>query len=136
MSKIYKSQTELVGKTPLMEAVNFEKKLGLKARLLVKIEFFNPGGSVKDRIAAEMISAAEKEGKLSAGGVIVEPTSGNTGIGIAAAGAAMWTPRRYRLSPKNSSDKASSTSSVSASSIEKTLRWVRSRLPVSSIRES
>lgn len=60
MSKIYKSQTELVGQTPLMEAVNFEKKLGLKARLLVKIEFFNPGGSVKDRIAAEMISAAEK----------------------------------------------------------------------------
>ena len=88
MSKIYKSQTELVGQTPLMEAVNFEKKLGLKARLLVKIEFFNPGGSVKDRIAAEMISAAEKEGKLSSGGVIVEPTSGNTGIGIAAAGAA------------------------------------------------
>lgn len=88
MSKIYKSQTELVGQTPLMEAVNFEKKLGLKARLLVKIEFFNPGGSVKDRIAAEMISAAEKEGKLSSGGVIVEPTSGNTGIGIAASGAA------------------------------------------------
>ena len=88
MSKIYKSQTELVGQTPLMEAVNFEKKLGLKARLLVKIEFFNPGGSVKDRIAAEMISAAEKEGKLLPSGVIVEPTSGNTGIGIAASGAA------------------------------------------------
>lgn len=88
MAKIYKSQVELIGKTPLMEAVALEKKLGLKARLLVKIEFFNPGGSVKDRIAAEMISAAEKSGNLKPGGVIVEPTSGNTGIGIAAVGGA------------------------------------------------
>ncbi len=83
MAKIYKSLTELIGNTPLMEVVNIEKEERLHARILVKIEYFNPGGSVKDRIAFAMIENAEKEGKLSPGATIIEPTSGNTGIGLA-----------------------------------------------------
>ncbi len=88
MAKIFNSQTDLVGRTPLMRAVALEKKLDLKARLLVKLELFNPAGSVKDRAALAMIDEAVRSGKLAKGGLIVEPTSGNTGIGIAAVGAA------------------------------------------------
>ena len=83
MAKIYQDLSELIGNTPLMEVKNIEKAENLKARLLVKIESFNPGGSVKDRIALAMIEYAEKSGKLLPGAVIIEPTSGNTGIGLA-----------------------------------------------------
>lgn len=88
MSKIYKGTLGLIGNTPLVEVVNIEKELGLEARILVKLEYFNPAGSVKDRIAAAMIEDAEKKGKLKEGSVIIEPTSGNTGIGLAAVAAA------------------------------------------------
>ena len=88
MSKIYKSTLELIGKTPLVEVTNIEKKLNLKATLLVKLEYFNPAGSVKDRIAKAMIEDAEEKGILGEGSVIIEPTSGNTGIGLAAIAAA------------------------------------------------
>lgn len=81
--KIYRNVQELIGKTPLMEATNIEKMLDLKARLLVKLEYLNPSGSVKDRIAKNMILTAEQEGKLKPGATIIEPTSGNTGIGLA-----------------------------------------------------
>ncbi len=87
MANIYKGSTGLVGNTPLVELVNIEKDKNLKARLLVKLEYFNPAGSVKDRIAKAMIEAAEKEGKLKEGSVIIEPTSGNTGIGLASVAA-------------------------------------------------
>lgn len=87
MGKIYTGNAELVGRTPLVEVTNLEKALDLKARLLVKLEYFNPAGSVKDRIAKAMIETAEKEGKLKEGYTIIEPTSGNTGIGLAAIGA-------------------------------------------------
>ena len=83
MAKIYNSLTELIGNTPLMEVKNIEKAEGLKARVLVKIESFNPGGSVKDRIALAMIEDAERTGTLKPGALIIEPTSGNTGIGLA-----------------------------------------------------
>ncbi|MCR5773549.1 MAG: cysteine synthase A [Lachnospiraceae bacterium] len=83
MSKIYKGTTELIGNTPLVEVVNIEKELGLEATVLVKLEYFNPAGSVKDRIAKAMIEDAEKKGVLKKGSVIIEPTSGNTGIGLA-----------------------------------------------------
>ena len=83
MAKIYNSLTELIGNTPLMEVKNIEKAEGLKARVLVKIESFNPGGSVKDRIALAMIEDAERTGALKPGALIIEPTSGNTGIGLA-----------------------------------------------------
>ena len=83
MANIYKGSTGLVGNTPLVELVNIEKDKNLKARVLVKLEYFNPAGSVKDRIAKAMIESAEKEGKLKEGSVIIEPTSGNTGIGLA-----------------------------------------------------
>ena len=82
MANIYKNATELIGKTPLVELTSFEKEYNLDARLLVKLEYFNPAGSVKDRIAKYMIEDAEKSGKLQPGGTIVEPTSGNTGIGL------------------------------------------------------
>ena len=82
--KVYRSITELVGRTPLFEAANIEKELGLHARLLVKLEYFNPAGSVKDRAALNMIEDAEKSGKIRRGATIIEPTSGNTGIGLAA----------------------------------------------------
>ena len=93
MSKIYTSADQLVGKTPLLELTHIEKKYGLKAKLLAKLEYFNPAGSVKDRIAKAMIDEAEKSGKLKEGSVIIEPTSGNTGIGLAAVAAA----RGYRI---------------------------------------
>ncbi len=83
MARIYNSLTELIGNTPLLEVHNIEKELGLKARLLVKLEYFNPGGSVKDRVALSMIEDAEKRGLLNPGATIIEPTSGNTGIGLA-----------------------------------------------------
>ena len=92
MGQVYKSVTELIGGTPLLEAKNFSAENGLKARLLVKLEYFNPAGSVKDRIAKAMIEKAEAEGKLKPGSVIIEPTSGNTGIGLASVAAA----RGYR----------------------------------------
>lgn len=82
MGKIYTSAIDLIGKTPIMELTNIEKELGLEARLLVKLECFNPGGSVKDRVAKSMIEKAEKEGKITKNTVIIEPTSGNTGIGL------------------------------------------------------
>ena len=85
---IYKGTLGLIGNTPLVEAVNIEKKYNLKARLLVKLEYFNPAGSVKDRIAKAMIEDAEERGQLNPGSVIIEPTSGNTGIGLAAIAAA------------------------------------------------
>ena len=88
MGKIYKGTLGLIGNTPLVEAVNIEKDLGLEARLLIKLEYFNPAGSVKDRIAKAMIEDAEEKGILKEGSVIIEPTSGNTGIGLAAIAAA------------------------------------------------
>ena len=92
MKKIYNSVTELIGNTPLLDAKNFAAKIGFNGRLLVKLEYFNPAGSVKDRIAKAMIETAEREGKLKADSVIIEPTSGNTGIGLASFAAA----RGYR----------------------------------------
>ena len=83
MARIYKNLTELIGKTPLLEVGNIAKSESLKARLLVKLEYFNPGGSVKDRIALAMIEDAEKKGLLKPGATIIEPTSGNTGVGLA-----------------------------------------------------
>ena len=93
MSKIYKGTLGLIGNTPLVEVVNLEKELGLEATLLVKLEYFNPAGSVKDRIAKAMIEDAEEKGQLKPGSVIIEPTSGNTGIGLAAIAAA----KGYRI---------------------------------------
>ena len=93
MSKIYTSSDELIGKTPILELTHLEKKYDLKAKILAKLEYFNPAGSVKDRIAKAMIDDAEQSGKLKAGSVIIEPTSGNTGIGLAAVAAA----RGYRI---------------------------------------
>ena len=88
MGKIYNSVTELIGGTPLLKANNFIKANGLKANIFVKLEYFNPAGSVKDRIAKAMIEQAEKDGKLKPGATIIEPTSGNTGIGLASVAAA------------------------------------------------
>ena len=88
MAKIYGSADELIGKTPLMELKRIEEKFGLKAKIFAKLEYFNSAGSVKDRIAKAMIEDAEKNGALKKGAVIIEPTSGNTGIGIAAVGTA------------------------------------------------
>ena len=93
MSKIFTSADQLIGHTPLMELTNIEKKHGLKAKLLAKLEYFNPAGSVKDRIAKAMINDAEEKGLLKPGSVIIEPTSGNTGIGLASVAAA----RGYRI---------------------------------------
>ncbi|MGM9760283.1 MAG: cysteine synthase A [Parabacteroides sp.] len=83
MATIYQSLTELIGRTPLLELHNIEKAEGLKAKLIAKLEYFNPGGSVKDRIALAMIEAAEQSGQISPGALIIEPTSGNTGVGLA-----------------------------------------------------
>lgn len=93
MSKIYKSLTELIGKTPLLELSNYEKKHDLKAAVVGKLEYFNPAGSVKDRIAKAMLDDAEAKGRLNSESVIIEPTSGNTGIALASAAAA----RGYRI---------------------------------------
>ncbi len=93
MANIYQGTLGLIGKTPLVEVVNVEKELDLKARLLVKLEYFNPAGSVKDRIAKAMIEDAEQKGLLKEGSVIIEPTSGNTGIGLAALAAS----KGYRI---------------------------------------
>lgn len=93
MSKIYKSADQLIGKTPLLELTHIEKKYDLKAKILAKLEYFNPAGSVKDRIAKAMIDDAEASGKLKPDSVIIEPTSGNTGIGLASVAAA----RGYRI---------------------------------------
>jgi cysteine synthase A len=88
MGKIFNSLPELIGRTPLLDLQNYGKEVGTKAKIIAKLEYFNPAGSVKDRIAIAMIESAEKEGKLKAGSVIIEPTSGNTGIGLAAVAAA------------------------------------------------
>ena len=93
MSKIYTSADQLIGKTPLLELTHIEKKYGLKAKVLAKLEYFNPAGSVKDRIARKMLDDAEAAGKLTSDSVIIEPTSGNTGIGLASVAAA----RGYRI---------------------------------------
>ena len=93
MSKIYTSVDQLIGGTPLLELCNLEKRLGLRAKVLAKLEYLNPAGSAKDRIGLAMINAAEREGKLRPGSVIIEPTSGNTGIGLASVAAA----RGYRV---------------------------------------
>ena len=93
MSKVYTSATELIGKTPLLELTHIEKSLGLKAKIVAKLEYFNPAGSVKDRIAKAIIDDAEACGKLKPDSVIIEPTSGNTGIGLASVAAA----RGYRI---------------------------------------
>ena len=93
MSRIYTSADQLIGKTPLLELTHIEKELGLKARILAKLEYFNPAGSVKDRIAKAMIDDAEKTGRLKKGSTIIEPTSGNTGIGLASVAVA----RGYRI---------------------------------------
>ena len=93
MSHIYTSADQLIGKTPLLELTHIEKKFDLKAKILAKLEYFNPAGSVKDRVARAMIDDAEASGKLKPGSVIIEPTSGNTGIGLASVAAA----RGYRI---------------------------------------
>ncbi len=93
MTKIYKGTAELIGNTPLVEIVNIEKELGLKAKIAVKLEYLNPAGSVKDRIAKSMIEDAEQKGLLKEGSVIIEPTSGNTGIGLASLAAS----KGYRI---------------------------------------
>ena len=93
MSNIYTSADQLIGKTPLLELTHIEQRYGLKAKLLAKLEYFNPAGSVKDRIAKAMIDAAEASGQLKPGSVIIEPTSGNTGIGLASVAVA----RGYRI---------------------------------------
>ncbi len=93
MSRIYSSADELIGSTPLLEVRNIEREEGMKARVLVKLEYFNPAGSVKDRVAKAMIDDAEEKGLLKPGSVIIEPTSGNTGIGLASVAAA----RGYRI---------------------------------------
>ena len=93
MAKVYKSATELIGNTPLVELTNLEKKLGLEATILAKLEYFNPAGSVKDRVALKMINDAEKSGVLTKDTTIIEPTSGNTGIGLASIAAA----RGYKI---------------------------------------
>ncbi|MEG2003229.1 MAG: pyridoxal-phosphate dependent enzyme, partial [Clostridia bacterium] len=87
MKKIYTSITELIGHTPLLELSNIEKNYNLNAKIIAKLEYFNPAGSVKDRIAKSMIESAEADGKLKKGSIIIEPTSGNTGIGLAAVAA-------------------------------------------------
>ena len=93
MSKIYQTADQLIGKTPLLELTHIEKELGLQAKLVAKLEYFNPAGSVKDRIAKAMIEDAESKGLLKPGSVLIEPTSGNTGIGLASVAAA----KGYRL---------------------------------------
>ena len=124
MADIKKSASELIGHTPLMEVTHYEEKSGITdAVILVKLEYFNPAGSVKDRVALHMIEVAEREGKLKPGGTIIEPTSGNTGIGLASVAAAkgyqavltlpetMSVERRKLLQAYSSSGWCSSSSS-------------------------
>ena len=93
MSKIYTSVEQLIGHTPLLELSHLEKEFGLKSKIIAKREYFNPAGSAKDRVAKNMIDVAEREGKLKPGATIIEPTSGNTGIGLASVAAA----RGYKI---------------------------------------
>ncbi len=93
MAKVYTSADQLIGKTPLLELTHIEQEYGLKAKVLAKLEYFNPAGSVKDRVAKAILDDAEATGKLTKDSVIIEPTSGNTGIGLAAVAAA----RGYRI---------------------------------------
>ncbi len=93
MSKIYNQADQLIGRTPLLELTHIEKQYALKAKIVAKLEYFNPAGSVKDRVAKAMIDEAEKSGRLNADSVIIEPTSGNTGIGLASVAAA----RGYKI---------------------------------------
>ena len=99
MSNIYTSADQLIGKTPLLELTNIEKEEGLEAKLLAKLEYFNPAGSVKDRVAKAILDDAEASGKLTPDSVIIEPTSGNTGIGLAAVAAAQ--PRQSKGTSRN-----------------------------------
>ena len=96
MSRIYTSADQLIGRTPLLELTHIEKEESLGARILAKLEYFNPAGSAKDRIAKAMIDDAEERGLLKPGSVIIEPTSGNTGIGLASVAAARGYPHYYR----------------------------------------
>ena len=100
MSHIYTSADQLIGNTPLLELTHIEQAFQLKARILAKLEYFNPAGSVKDRIAKSMIDEAERTGQLKPGSVIIEPTSGNTGIGLASAAAARGNPPRRPKPPR------------------------------------
>ena len=98
MGRIYNNVSELVGNTPLVELKNIEKKYDLKCRLLAKLEYLNPAGSAKDRVAKEMIEQAERDGRLQPGATIIEPTSGNTGIGLASIAAIKgYNPQVRRL---------------------------------------
>ena len=123
MSKIYTRLTDLIGGTPLLELKNYEKANELDAKIIAKLEYFNPAGSVKDRIAKAMVDDAEASGKLKPGSVIIEPTSGNTGIGLAAVAAARgyrppqssgFTPSRSRASSASQAAAHSSRSSSSS----------------------
>ena len=105
MARIYESIGELVGKTPLLEIKGYEKKHGLNARILVKLEYFNPNQSVKDRIALAMVEDAEKKGLLKPGDTIVETTSGNTGIGLAAVAASKGYPFRVYIQDQVSEER-------------------------------
>ena len=96
MSKIYTSADQLIGHTPLLELTHIENAENLEAKILAKLEYFNPAGSVKDRIARAMIDDAEATGKLKPGSVVIEPTSGNTGIGLASVAAARGLPHHHR----------------------------------------
>lgn len=96
MSKIYTAADQLIGHTPLLELTHIEKEQDLSAHLIAKLEYFNPAGSVKDRIAKKMIDDAEEKGLLKEGSVIIEPTSGNTGIGLAAVGWRQGLPHHHR----------------------------------------
>ncbi len=95
MGTIYRGALELIGNTPMVEVINIEKELGLEARVLAKLEYFNPAGSVKDRVAKSMIEDAEEKGILKEGSVIIEPTSGNTGIGLASIAAVKVSDNSY-----------------------------------------
>ena len=126
MGKINKSITELVGKTPLLELVNYEKKHNLEAKILVKLEYFNPNQSVKDRIALSMIEDAEKKGLLSPGYTIVETTSGNTGIGLAAIAASKGYKFRVYVQDNVSKERFQVIKAFGGeSNCQKSLMWLR-----------
>ena len=115
MSHIYTSADQLIGKTPLLELTHIEKKFDLKAKILAKLEYFNPAGSVKDRVARAMIDDAEAKGLLKEGSVIIEPTSGNTGIGLASV-AAMRGYRTILTMPDSMSAERRCAATASSSS--------------------